>query len=127
KIYAHPSNAPIPARELAGQRADLEAHGQGLLESLIDAEANAGSRMIYSGSQAVAFVPAFARYSYEVWVATRTAVRSVADLDVEARCDFARALKTVLLKYDGLWQKPFPYVMVFHQAPTDGLSHPEAH
>ena len=52
---------------------------------------------------------------------------SVADLDAEARCDFARALKTVLLTYDGLWQKPFPYVMVFHQAPTDGATHPEAH
>ena len=43
------------------------------------------------------------------------------------RADFARALKTVLLKYDGLWQKPFPYIMVFHQAPTDGAPHPEAH
>ena len=127
QIYAYPFIPPIPARELAAQRAYLEAHGRGLLESLIDAEASAGSRMIYSGSRAVAFVPAFARYSYEVWVATRTAVPSVADLDAEARCDFARALKTVLLTYDGLWQKPFPYVMVFHQAPTDGATHPEAH
>jgi UDPglucose--hexose-1-phosphate uridylyltransferase len=33
----------------------------------------------------------------------------------------------VLLKFDRLWQKPFPYVMVFHQAPTDGKPHPEAH
>jgi UDPglucose--hexose-1-phosphate uridylyltransferase len=33
----------------------------------------------------------------------------------------------VLLKYDGLWQRPFPYIMVFHQAPTDGEPHPEAH
>ena len=43
------------------------------------------------------------------------------------RADFARALKTVLLKYDGLWGRAFPYVMAFHQAPTDGQSHPEAH
>jgi UDPglucose--hexose-1-phosphate uridylyltransferase len=33
----------------------------------------------------------------------------------------------VLLKFDGLWQKPFPYILAFHQAPTDGLEHPEAH
>ena len=39
----------------------------------------------------------------------------------------ARALKTVLMKYDAMWNKPFPYIMVFHQAPTDGVPHPEAH
>jgi UDPglucose--hexose-1-phosphate uridylyltransferase len=36
-------------------------------------------------------------------------------------------MKTVLMKYDALWSKPFPYIMVFHQAPTDGKPHPEAH
>ena len=45
----------------------------------------------------------------------------------EERRDFARALKTVLLKLDGLWQRPMSYVMVFHQAPSDGRRHPEAH
>jgi UDPglucose--hexose-1-phosphate uridylyltransferase len=49
------------------------------------------------------------------------------DLTASERHDLARALKTVLLKYDGLWERPFPYVMVFHQAPTDGRPHPEAH
>ncbi len=39
----------------------------------------------------------------------------------------ARALKTVLMKFDGLWQRPFPYILAFHQAPTDGVEHPEAH
>ena len=41
--------------------------------------------------------------------------------------DFARALKTVIMKYDALWQGPFPYIMAWHQAPTDGRPHPEAH
>ena len=35
---------------------------------------------------------------------------SLADLDAAERADFARALKTVLLKYDGLWERPFPYM-----------------
>ena len=49
------------------------------------------------------------------------------DLTGEERADFARALKTVLLKDDGLWKRPFPCIMAFHQAPTDGRPHPEAH
>jgi UDPglucose--hexose-1-phosphate uridylyltransferase len=36
-------------------------------------------------------------------------------------------MKTVLLKFDRLWQTPFPYILAFHQAPTDGAPHPEAH
>ena len=52
---------------------------------------------------------------------------SVADLSGSERRDFAAALKTVLMKFDGLWNAPFPYIFVIHQAPTDGAAHPEAH
>ena len=102
-------------------------HGRGLLEALIADERRDGRRMLYDGPHAVAFVPVCARYPYEVWIATRRALASVAQLDTATRADFARAMKTVLLKYDALWNRPFPYVMVFHQAPTDGQPHPEAH
>ena len=127
QIYAYPFVPPLPARELEQQRAYLEEHGRGLLADLIEKELADGRRTLYAGDRAVAWMPAFARYSYEAWVAPRRPAGSVADLDDAERADFARALKTVLLKYDGLWGKPFPYIMVFHQAPTDGLPHPEAH
>jgi UDPglucose--hexose-1-phosphate uridylyltransferase len=127
QIYAYPFVPPLPARELEQQRAYYEAHGRGLLETLMEAELSDGRRTIYEGPHALAFMPAFARYSYEVWVAPRRPHPSVVTLDAEARADMARALKTVLLKFDRLWGKPFPYVMVFHQAPTDGQLHPESH
>jgi UDPglucose--hexose-1-phosphate uridylyltransferase len=44
---------------------------------------------------------------------------------VTQRRSLARALKTVLLKYDGLWQRSFPYLMAWFPAPTDGHVHPE--
>jgi UDPglucose--hexose-1-phosphate uridylyltransferase len=127
QIYAYPFIPPVPARELEMQRAHLTEHGSGLLDDLIRKELEDGRRMLYTGERAVAWMPAFARYSYEVWIAPRRPAGSVADLDAAERADFARALKTVLLKYDQLWGKPFPYIMVFHQAPTDGKPHPEAH
>ena len=52
---------------------------------------------------------------------------SFCGLSERQRSDIARALKTVLLKYDGLWRRPFPYLMAWYQAPTDGRPHPEAH
>ena len=87
-----------------------------------------GRRVIYRGPHVVAFVPVCARYPYEVWVAPHAAGAVAARTSTPSeRRDFARALKTVLLKYDALWQRPFPYIMAFHQAPTDGRPHPEAH
>jgi UDPglucose--hexose-1-phosphate uridylyltransferase len=83
--------------------------------------------VIYEGTMVTAFIPVFARYSYEVWIAPRRPVGSIAELADPERRDFVRALKTVLLKYDGLWSRTFPYIMAFHQAPTDGHDHPEAH
>ncbi len=129
QIYAYPFVPPIPARELEQQRAYYQQHGRGLLEDLFAREIEDNQRLVYLGDHALTLVPACARYAYEGWVAPRRAAPSLADLSVAERADVARALKTLLLKYDGLWggEKPFPYVLVCHQAPTDGEAHPEAH
>src|SRR5205085_11034915 len=82
---------------------------------------------VYEDKEAAAFIPICARYAYEVWVAPRRAAPSFSSLTGGERRAFARALKTVLLKYDGLWKRPFPYILAFHQAPTDGLPHPAPH
>ena len=58
---------------------------------------------------------------------TRAKLEPFADLNDAERADLARALKTVLLKFDGLWNRPFPYLMAWYQAPLDGVAHPEAH
>jgi UDPglucose--hexose-1-phosphate uridylyltransferase len=128
QIYAYPFVPPIAARELGEQRAYYERHGRGLLADHLRAEIAEGpQRILYEGPHAIALVPVCARYPYEVWLAPLRPAASLADLTGAERDDFARALKIVLLKYDGLWQRPFPYIMVFHQAPTDGMPHPEAH
>jgi UDPglucose--hexose-1-phosphate uridylyltransferase len=126
QIYAYPFVPPVPARMQAMQQEFYERHRKSLLADLIEKHIKAGSNMLYQGSHAVAFVPACARYPYEVWVATIEPVAYFSDLSDLQRADLARALKTVLLKYDALWQRPFPYLMAWYQAPTDGRDHPEA-
>jgi UDPglucose--hexose-1-phosphate uridylyltransferase len=127
QIYAYPFVPPIPARELAEQQAYFERHARGLLADHLTAELADGRRMLYASDAMAAFVPACARYAYEVWIVPRRAAPSLPDLTRHEREELARALKTVLLKFDGLWSRPFPYVMAFHQAPSDGRPHPEAH
>jgi UDPglucose--hexose-1-phosphate uridylyltransferase len=127
QIYAYPLVPPVPARmqELATRH--FAAQGRGLLEQHIEAERRDEIRMLYQGEHAVAFVPVCARYPYEVWVAPIRAAPGFASLSQAERADLARALKTVLRKYDRLWDRPFPYLMAWYQAPTDGMAHPESH
>ena len=125
QIYAYPVVPPVPARMLAQEREYYAQHGSSLLCDLARDEAAGGERMLYSGPHAVAFVPPCARYPYEVWVMPRAPTRDFAALTAPQRDDLARALKTVLLKYEHLWDRPFPYLMAWYQAPTDGAAHPE--
>ncbi|MEB3311889.1 MAG: galactose-1-phosphate uridylyltransferase [Snowella sp.] len=127
QIYAYPFVPPVPARMLAIQRNYYEEHHRGVLQDLIQREIEDNQRLIYQDKDAIAFVPACARYPYEVWIAPIQPVSHFSALTNEQRWSLARALKTVTLKYDGLWNRPFPYLMAWFQAPTDGLSYPEAH
>ncbi len=122
QIYAYPFVPPIAARARHEERIHFEAHGRGLLEQMIEGELADGRRLLYPGEHAVAWVPVCARYAYEIWVAPRRPAAALPDLDDAERLDLARALKTALLKLDGLWSRPMPYVLAIHQAPTRGPS-----
>jgi UDPglucose--hexose-1-phosphate uridylyltransferase len=119
QIYGYPFVPPVPGRMHAMELEHLGRFGVGLLGSIIAREVADAARIVYEGEHAVAFVPACARYPYEVWIATRLPVPDFLHLSVRQREDLARAIKTTLLKYDGLWGEPFPYIMAWYQAPFD--------
>lgn len=125
QIYGYPFVPPVPARMLEQEAGYYRKQRNNLLVELIARELRSGSHILYRGEHAVAFVPTWARYPYEVWVAPIEHVPDFGSLSEPQRADLARALKTVLLKYDALWQRPFPYLMAWFQAPLDGEEHPE--
>ena len=127
QIYAYPVVPPVPERMHSAAAAYYTAHGRGILQDLIQAESRDRIRVVYESEHAVAFVPVCARYPYEVWIAPIEPAENFAKLSRLQRRDLARALKTVTLKYDALWNRPFPYLMAWYQAPTDGKPHPESH
>lgn len=98
----------------------LAETGRVLFQDIIAGEQHAGMRIIAENDSAIAFVPYFARYAYEVFVAPKKTHQSLVTLSGSEVLDFASVLKEVLVRFDNLWQMPFPYVMPLHQAPTDG-------
>ena len=113
--------------ELAAGRRHLEQTGRGLFQDIIAAEREDGRRILVQQGSAIAFVPYFARYAYEVYVAPKRVVPSLAALAASELSDLAATLKDVLTMYDNLWRAPFPYVMALHQAPTDGGDYADYH
>ena len=77
--------------------------------------------------EALSFIPYFARYPYETFVAPRATRPSLADLTPEELADFAAVLRETVIRLDNLWRIAFPYVMVLHQAPTAGAPTPGFH
>ena len=116
----------IETELVAGERHFAET-GRVLFRDVIEAERADGRRMLYEDGTAVAFVPYFARYAYETYVAPVRTHPSIASLDDAELSGLARALKEVLVRYDNLWKMSFPYVLVLHQAPTDGRPHADFH
>jgi UDPglucose--hexose-1-phosphate uridylyltransferase len=113
--------------EIEAERAHLAETGRVLFRDIIAAELADGRRVIADNDGALAFLPYFARYAYEAYVAPKATHASIAELSEREVEQLAEALGTLLVRFDNLWQMPFPYVMVLHQAPTDGADYGHHH
>jgi UDPglucose--hexose-1-phosphate uridylyltransferase len=113
--------------EVQASTEHLAEHGRPLFRDVIDAEESDGRRLVVQQGSALSFVPYFARYPYETYIAPRETHASVAGLSSEELRDFAEVLRRTLVRMDNLWRMSFPYVMVLHQAPTDGARYDGFH
>lgn len=127
QIYANNFVFKTIENEARTSKKYFEDKGRILFQDIIEAECADGRRIIAANDTAIAFLPYFARYAYEVFVAPKACHPSIAAMSTEEIGDFAEVLKAVLVKFDNLWQMPFPYVMVLHQAPTDGGDYSSFH
>jgi UDPglucose--hexose-1-phosphate uridylyltransferase len=85
-----------------------------------------GDRLVASGGGWRAWVPWAANWPYELLLATHTRVPDLPSLDDRGRDGLAAILLDVLARLDRLFDEPMPYMMWFHQRPTDGGEWPEA-
>ena len=123
QIYAFPFVPPIPRRELEASRRHLERTGR-CLHCEVARREEEGPRLLEAGEHFVTYVPFFARYPYEVHIASRAHRASLAEMSGEERAELARAIRAQAVRYDNLFGFTLPYMMVMHQAPTGGVGAP---
>jgi UDPglucose--hexose-1-phosphate uridylyltransferase len=127
QIYAYPFVPPLVARMIETQKKHFAAKKTTLLSDMLKDELADTRRLIVEGESTVAFVPVCARYPYETWVVPRRPAAWLHEMSSAELHDLAKVLKTVLMKFDAMWSRPFPYLMSIFQAPTDGGSHADVH
>jgi UDPglucose--hexose-1-phosphate uridylyltransferase len=101
--------------------------GHTLFQDIITTEQRDGVRIICENDRAIAFLPYFARYAYEVFVAPKRTHPNLTTLSDAEVADLAEVLREVLIRFDNMWGMRFPYVMPVHQAPADGADYQGFH
>jgi UDPglucose--hexose-1-phosphate uridylyltransferase len=119
QIYAYPFVTPRTRRMLDSARRYAHEHGgANLFAEVLAAERTAGERVVLENEHWTAFVPATARWPYEVHLYPRRQVPDIPALSGEERDAFAPAYLEVLRRLDGLFGLEMPYISAWHQAPV---------
>src|SRR5436190_2125279 len=90
QIYATNFVFKYVETEAAAARRHLAETGRVLFQDVLAAERSDGRRILAENGSAIAFVPYFARYAYEVYVAPLATHPSLADLSNEERRGLAQ-------------------------------------
>jgi UDPglucose--hexose-1-phosphate uridylyltransferase len=104
------------AREDATQRRYRGETGRRMLVDVAAREAD-GPRVVERVGGWLAIVPFWAAWPFELLVVPGEAVTSLPGLADRSRAELAELLSAVVRHLDGLFGRPFPYSMGWHQAP----------
>lgn len=117
QIYGFDAVPPNPRREL--DRADDAAFAT-------DATGPGDERLVAAAGGWRAWVPWAASWPYELVVAPVERVPDLPSLDPAGRDGLATTLVDALGRLDAVFDQPMPYMLWFHQRPTDGGEWPSA-
>ncbi|WP_406286619.1 galactose-1-phosphate uridylyltransferase [Embleya sp. NBC_00896] len=119
QIYAFPMVTPRTAAMIRSTAAYRHRTGRNLFDDILAAERADGSRIVATGEHWTAFVPAAARWPYEVHLYPNRRVPDLTGLDEDARAEFGGMYLDLLRRFDRLFDgEPAPYISAWQQAPV---------
>ncbi|HUI11406.1 MAG TPA: UDP-glucose--hexose-1-phosphate uridylyltransferase [Bacteroidota bacterium] len=127
QIWAERTIPVEPAKEMRRMAAYRRKHRRCLLCDYAALEAKLGERIVCANDAFVVIVPFWAVWPFETIVLSRRHVGTLIGLKGEERDALADILRRITVRYDNLFGVSFPYSSGFHQSPTDGTRHGEAH
>lgn len=127
QIYATDFTFNFVKNELLAMTAYKKEKNRNIFADIILAEQADECRIIAENEGAIAFIPFFARYAYEVYVFPKKRHATLATMNDSELRDLAEVFQMVTKKYDLNFQMSFPYIMTVAQAPVDGGVYEDYH
>jgi len=107
-----------PAKEDRHQSDYFRENRRTLLLDYLELEVAQRERQVVENAHWIALVPYWAIWPFETLLLPRRQVLRLPDLNDEEKESLAHILKSLLIKYDNLFETSFPYSMGWHGAPT---------
>lgn len=124
QIYATDFPFKLVNQQLQIADAYQTTHHKNIYEEIITREKSAGIRILAENDHAIAFIPFFARYAYEVMIFPKGNHQTLITLGKEELKNLTAAFHEVIRRLDMNFQIDFPYVMSIMQAPVNGNTYP---
>lgn len=117
QIYASDFVPRIPTTQLINAANFREKTGECLFCSILAQERADKARIVTENNDFVAFVPIFARHTFEVHIMPIRHVSGIDELSNSEIHSLADIYRNMLIRYDNLFQMPFPNITLFRNAP----------
>lgn len=125
QIWAQESLPQEVVKEQVEQEKYYVVNKQSLLLDYVLLELEKRERIVFENQHFVVLVPYWAVWPFETMILPKSNLQSLGDLSPAQSRNFAEAIQVVTAKYDKVFDCSFPYSSGIHQAPTDGVLHPE--
>ena len=126
QIWATASVPDEVAIEAANQLAYQHGRGNCLLCDYLSLEKHS-ERLICENEAFAAVAPFWAVWPFEVIAIPKRHLTGLDQFDARDRLALADILSQITIRYDNLFETPFPYSMGLHQRPTHGFTDSNAH
>jgi UDPglucose--hexose-1-phosphate uridylyltransferase len=125
QIYATDFTFKLVEQQIRIAEQHQAAYHKNIFEDIIHHEKKDALRVISENENAIAFIPFFARYAYEVMIFPKKHHQTLITLTERELADLTAVFHQVVRRMDMNFQMDFPYVMSIMQAPVDGNEYPD--
>jgi UDPglucose--hexose-1-phosphate uridylyltransferase len=124
-VYATDFSLKFVDQQIKIANSYRDTNSRNIFTEIIETETKDKIRVIAENKNAIAFIPFFARYAYEVMIFPKRNHQTLITFSSEELNDLAAVFHESIRRLDLNYNMRFPYVMSVMQAPVDGNDYPE--
>lgn len=119
QLYAYPFVPPKIEKELRECRKYHQKHQVKLLDKITETEVNLGKRIVWMNESFCAFIPWFTDYPFGVFIVSKNSRAHIGQMNEIELQELGEIIQKVTKGFDRIFDRPFPYMMCFHQSPVN--------